>query len=242
MAYRGILLDFYGTVVEEDDLVIRGIAQKIASVCPDWPQREIAQLWGSEFTSAVSSSHGDAFRTQRELAVASLASVLDRTACRLDPLELCAEQFTHWQRPALRPGAREFLASCTLPICVVSNIDRADLDAGMRHIGIALPMTITSEEARSYKPRAEMFEMGLSRLELEPHQVLHIGDSLSSDIAGANALNIDAAWVSGDNRAASDGARIVTQCTDLRDLHPFIQGDITQQHVDAVVNATDNTT
>ncbi|MEZ5086541.1 MAG: HAD family hydrolase [Tessaracoccus sp.] len=223
MAYRGILLDFYGTVVEEDDLVIRGIAQKISSVCPDWPQREIAQLWGSEFTSVVSSSHGDAFRTQRELAVASLASVLDRTACRIDPLELCAEQFAYWQRPALRPGAREFLASCTLPICVVSNIDRADLSAAMRHIGIALPMTITSEEARSYKPRSELFEMGLSRLELEPHQVLHVGDSLSSDIAGANALNIDAAWVAGMDRATTDGARIVTQCADLRDLHPFIQ-------------------
>ena len=218
MTYRGILLDFYGTVVEEDDSVIQNIVRKIAADHPDYPEHELARLWGQEFATLLSNSHGDRFRTQRELAVASLAVVLEQVGSALDPAALAADQFTYWKQPTLRPGAAEFISSCPVPICIVSNIDRADLHAAIRHTGLSLPIAVTSEEARSYKPRSELFVSALRLLDLGHDEVLHAGDSLSADIAGANALSIGAVWVNTQGRTAPQGARIIRQITDLRDL------------------------
>ena len=85
---------------------------------------------------------------------------------------------------------------------------------------------VTSEDVRSYKPRRELFEAGLGLLGLEPHEVLHIGDSLGSDIAGANALGIPVAWVNAQGRAAPRSAVLAAECCDLRDLLPLIQAGV----------------
>lgn len=113
---------------------------------------------------------------------------------------------------------------CPVPICVVSNIDRADLDAALRCTKLPLPLTATSEDVRAYKPRPEPFLAGLSLLGLQAHEVLHIGDSLGSDIAGANALGIAAAWVNVRGRRAPQDAILAAECSDLRHLIPLIQG------------------
>ncbi|OYN86424.1 HAD family hydrolase [Parenemella sanctibonifatiensis] len=225
MKYRGLLLDFYGTLVEEDGPAIRSIVSRIERHRPECSGASLAQAWGQEFARLLATSHGVAFRTQRDLEIESLTIVLTRVGASLDPVELSADQFAYWQSPALRPGAAEFLASCPVPVCVVSNIDRADLETAIRNTGLSLPLSVTSEDARSYKPRPELFEAGLRSLGLGPHEVLHVGDSLGSDVAGANALEIDVAWVNAHGRAAPEGARIVRECSDLRDLLPLLDGD-----------------
>ena len=58
---------------------------------------------------------------------------------------------------------------------------------------------VTSEDARSYKPRPEPFDHALDLLDVRRDAVLHAGDSLSSDVAGANRAGILMAWV---NRSA----------------------------------------
>lgn len=201
VTYRGVLLDFYGTVVDEDGPVIRRIVRQIVGEHPEHSAASLARTWGRLFSDLLAASHGDTFRTQRELEIESLATLLRTVGSTLDPVELSADQFAYWESPAVRPGAAEFLAACPVPVCVVSNIDRADLDAAIRHTGLSLPLVVTSQDARSYKPRAELFEAGLGLLGLDHDEVLHVGDSLGSDIAGANALGIDAAWVNDQQRA-----------------------------------------
>lgn len=218
VTYRGILLDFYGTVVEEDDLVVRAIVDKLADEYPGVSGRDLGHLWWDGFSSTLTAAHGRTFRTQRDLTIQALGAVLDQLGSDLDPVELTQELFDFWRRPALLPGAAEFLASCPVPICVVSNIDSADIRATITHHGLSLPLVVTSEDVRSYKPRPELFERGLELLQLEPGEVLHIGDSLTSDIAGANALGIDVAWVNTKAREAPASARIRQHITDLREV------------------------
>jgi len=54
---------------------------------------------------------------------------------------------------------------------------------------------ITSEEAGTQKPQAEIFEYTFERLQIsDKSRVLMIGDSLSSDIQGGNHFGIDTCW------------------------------------------------
>lgn len=58
----------------------------------------------------------------------------------------------------------------------------------------------TSEDAKAYKPRSELFEFALNNVGLSAGEVLHIGDSLSSDVKGASSIGINAIWVNRSNR------------------------------------------
>jgi 2-haloacid dehalogenase/putative hydrolase of the HAD superfamily len=82
-----------------------------------------------------------------------------------------------------------------LPVCIVSNIDRNDILRAIKHHGMNFENVVTSEDAKSYKPQPEIFLMALDKMGVQPSQVLHIGDSLSSDVAGAYNLGIDSFWL-----------------------------------------------
>lgn len=213
-----MLLDFYGTLVEEDGPIIRDIIRKVIRDVPECSGPKLARAWGSEFSRLLSLSYGDKFRTQRELEIESLNNILATVGSKLDPVELSEGQFEYWRSPEVRPGARDFLVECPVPVCVVSNIDRLDIEAAIEYTDLPITLSVTSEEARSYKPRSELFEAGMKMLRLDSDEVIHIGDSLTSDIAGARALSIDAAWVNDHDRELPNDFQVVKECRDLRDL------------------------
>ncbi|SFS69116.1 HAD family hydrolase [Halostagnicola kamekurae] len=45
------------------------------------------------------------------------------------------------------------------------------------------------------KPDSTPFELALSALEVDPTETIHIGDNLHADVAGANAMGMDSAWI-----------------------------------------------
>lgn len=90
---------------------------------------------------------------------------------------------------ALRARAR-------LGIC--SNFSHAETAVDILREGrLADPFhaVVVSERQGWRKPRREIFEAVLSLLEAAPEETLHVGDSLSADVAGAAALGIRTAWL-----------------------------------------------
>lgn len=211
---RGLLLDFYGTVVEDDDAIVAGIVDRV-SARTGVPAADVGAAWERAY---VAETVGPQFRTLRECLLRSLASVLASTGCPGDPQDLCAKQLAYWSAPPLRPGTREFLARVDVPICLVSDTDRADLDAAAARHGLRFAAVVTSEEVGAYKPAPAMFEAGLTRLGLAAHDVVHIGDSLSNDIRGAHTAGIRAAWINRRGRRAPAGLPIAYEVADLGGL------------------------
>lgn len=73
----------------------------------------------------------------------------------------------------------------------------------------------TSEDAKSYKPRKELFEFALNNTGLAAEEVLHIGDSLSSDIKGASAIGINAIWINRSNKEVPKGVVAVKNLLEI---------------------------
>jgi hypothetical protein len=61
-----------------------------------------------------------------------------------DPNQLVQAQFAYWRRPPLFEDAREFFSSISIPVCVVSNIDRADIEAAIKYHCLAFDHIVTS--------------------------------------------------------------------------------------------------
>lgn len=108
------------------------------------------------------------------------------------------------------------------PMMLVSNfygnIDEVLRDYGIRHLFKGI---IESAVVGVRKPNPTLFRLGVDALELEPHEVLVVGDSLRKDIEPAEKLGCHVLWLKGKGWTADEDQEThphtitsVTQVTD----------------------------
>lgn len=172
---------------------MRAIADQVAAAAASSvPGCDVLDAWAGGYEAVA---QGARFRTLRQCALRSLAAVMADVGCAGDPADLCAAQFRYRQAPPSRPGTREFLSWITLPVCVVSDVDRADLNAAMTHHRLSFSAVVTSEDVGAYKPHPTMCARALETLDLGADEVLHVGDSITADVHGAHEAGIRAVWI-----------------------------------------------
>lgn len=206
---KAIFIDFYGTLVFEDGEVISEITQLIYDTGKAEDKSRIDGYWWKEFQTSFLNAYGDDFQTQRVLEHASLEKTIAHFQSAADAKALSEQMFAYWQKPPIFPESKAFLEACQVPVYVVSNIDREDILTAIEYHGLQPAAVFTSEDAGSYKPRKELFELALTSTGLKPEEVIHIGDSMSSDVKGASALGIRAIWVNRGGREVPEGVEAV---------------------------------
>ncbi len=104
--------------------------------------------------------------------------------------------------PELHEGAAETLRALRdggLKLGVVSNTGRTwgrFLRSVQERLGIGdlFDRQTFSDEERVRKPAAPIFERTLAGLKLRPEEVVHVGDDVDADVAGAQRLGMRAVW------------------------------------------------
>ena len=85
-------------------------------------------------------------------------------------------------------------------VAIGSNADDDHLEHALKHAeireGREVELVLSSEGARSYKPRKPFFDQLCDQLKLEPCEVLYVGDSPWADVTGANNAGMPVYWVS----------------------------------------------
>lgn len=211
---KAFFLDFYGTVVYEDGEIIQEISQIIYETGDAKNTAEIGQFWWNEFQNMCLSACGENFETQRALEYRSLGNTIAKFHGTADPGELSERMFEYWRRPPIFGDAKEFFTSSSLPVYIVSNIDTEDIRKALEYHHLSPAGVFTSEDARAYKPREELFQMALGSAGLRPEEVVHIGDSISSDVRGASQLGIRALWLNRFQKEAPEGVEDIHSLLD----------------------------
>ena len=206
---KAFFVDFYGTVVHEDGVVIKDITRIIESTGKAQDPSEIDAFWWRDFQSLFQNAHGETFETQRALETKSIAHTLEKFHSTADAEELSAMLFANWVNPPIFPDSLEFFSKSTLPVYIVSNIDTADIQEAIRYHDLTPAGVFTSEDAKAYKPRKELFELALKETGYLPEEVVHIGDSISSDVKGASALGIRTLWLNRSGKAVPEGVESI---------------------------------
>lgn len=202
---KAIFIDFYGTVVHEDGEVIKQISQEIFDTGKVNNKSEIGAYWWNEFQTAFISAYGENFQTQRELEYQSLDKTIKYFNSSADAESLSNLMFEHWVKPPIFEESKQFFEISPVPIYIVSNIDRDDILQAIKFHGLKPDGVFTSEDAKSYKPRKELFEFALNSTGLSAEKVVHIGDSLSSDVKGALSASINTIWINRSGREIPEG-------------------------------------
>ncbi|MDX6201137.1 MAG: hypothetical protein QOJ83_637 [Frankiales bacterium] len=191
-----VLFDFAGTL-----LVPEPRDAWVAAVCPELPPAEVAELAealdhagrpGGPEPVALPQEWAEAYAqrdvsTTRHRAVyeALLSTVVDAAlARRLYERSITPEGWVPY--PDALPVLTE-LRDRGVPVVVVSNVG-FDLRAVFAGHGLAELVTtfVLSCEIGVMKPDAEIYRTALASLDLQPHQVLMVGDDPRSDGAAVD--------------------------------------------------------
>lgn len=218
---KAIFIDFYGTIVHEDGEVIKKISQKIFDTGKVNDKSEIGSYWWNEFQTAFISAYGENFQTQRELEYQSLDKTIQYFHSSADAEALSNLMFEHWVKPPVFEESKQFFEISPVPIYIVSNIDRDDILQAIKFHALKPDEVFTSEDAKSYKPRKELFELALNSTGLSADQVVHIGDSLSSDIKGASSVGINTIWINRGGREIPKGVTAVGNLLEVYNTELF---------------------
>ena len=111
----------------------------------------------------------------------------------------------------------------TLPLALLSNADDSFLYPVLEHHGLLDTFTVvlSSEEARSYKPSAEIFSELLARLGTPPGATLMVGDSLLDDILGGHHGGMPRAWINRHGAPMDGPVKPTYSFQSLEDLLPL---------------------
>ncbi len=199
---RAVLLDFFGTVVEEIHSPVNEICRRISAAArPGLKINELVIYWARQFVDLCNQSSGANFRLQKELEVQSLQKALEIFEVPLDARPLAEALSRYRSHPVLFPESRYVLDMCSLPVCLVTNIDNMEIQSAVKNLGLHFDYIVTSEDCRAYKPDRMVFEKALARLNLPAEEVLHVGDSWHGDVQGARNLGIPVLWIDRHERA-----------------------------------------
>lgn len=222
-----IFFDFYGTLVTGDRHAVQSTCQCVVDDTGlEMSAEELAEAWGHRFFDAIGHANGDAFLTLFDLETTTLRATIGHLVENLDTAKYAQMLKTYWQAPPLAPHVRELLESVDVPVCIVSNADTEDVVAAIDHHGLNIEHVVTSEDARSYKPHPAIFEYALDKMNVKPTRVMHVGDSLHSDIGGAHGLGITACWIDRTERIMDIGVEgdfsMSHKISCLKDLEPIL--------------------
>jgi HAD superfamily hydrolase (TIGR01549 family) len=93
-------------------------------------------------------------------------------------------------------------------------------DTGLSHL---FDIIVISAEFRLRKPHTALFQRVLDTLELQPQQVLFVGDTAHEDVVGAKRAGIPVAWINKHKQPFPEGiAPPEIEIGDLADLPPLL--------------------
>jgi 2-haloacid dehalogenase/putative hydrolase of the HAD superfamily len=204
--WQGIFLDFYGTVAAGDRAAVEDICHDIVTEFELGMRAcEMAADWGRAFFREIDQSNRGTFKSLMDCERDSLAGLMKAQVSGFDPGPSIEKMRAYLQAPPLHDEVKAVLSQIDLPICCVSNVDREDLDKAVALHQLPFAFSVTSEDAASYKPAEKIFMDALAVTGWSADRVLHVGDSVHSDVQGALRAGLTAVWIERGDRISDIG-------------------------------------
>lgn len=224
MAIKALLVDFFGTLVRENDGLIRDLSRRVCDTSPLLVSPgDVAHYWWETMTSLFSAHSGSSWRSLVELEEMGLHEVAGRFDSHIDVNEALDEIIQSWERPEVFSDTRYFMSRLPLPVCVLANSDREPLDAGLNYSQLDVQAAVTSEDAQSYKPGTDIFEFALRFMGVKPAEALVVGDSIFYDMQPAQKAGIYTAWINRAGRPLGGRCLPDVSCDNLQQLRGMIR-------------------
>jgi 2-haloacid dehalogenase len=211
--FTSISFDCYGTLIDWESGILPTLRAVLNHHQPKPSEAAILELYG-EFESDLESGPYQSYRKVLESVVQRFGKHFGFMPTP-DELASLPESLPSW-RPfpdtvaALRQLQKRY------KLAIISNTDDDLFAETRKHLGVEFDCVITAQQAQSYKPSLNNFQLALRTMGLAPDRLLHAGQSVYHDVVPAHALGIASVWV--NRKSARPGVGAVRAAAGRADL------------------------
>lgn len=182
---KSVFVDYTGTLVREDGKEMQELADRLCGNSTLHDRQAMTAYFWDHVKKYEQESVGDAYQTEDEIIRRILRQCVREFDLRedLDALQTLFQ--ASWIHAPAFEDVHPFFATCPVPIYILSNNGETYVSASMREKGLRPAGIVCGDMVRCYKPHPALFAKALEVSGCEAGEVLHIGDSLQSDVAGA---------------------------------------------------------
>ena len=224
MAIKAITLDFYGTLVRDNNGTVRDICRRISQSAVKMmvDPADVGLAWWREIQEMMKSG---TFYDSKILEKNAIERILKEFNSVEEADEIFWEVIESLKKPIIFEDSKIALERLPIPFAIVENMDKDILEDAVVFSQIELEpeKIISSDEAKAYKPSEEIFMAAAERLGLKPNEILHAGSSLKNDIAPAKKLGMKTCWVNRQRKARDLRVKPDVECASLFDLRMIIK-------------------
>jgi 2-haloacid dehalogenase len=213
--FEWVSFDCYGTLIDWESGILGYLQPLLRSKARELTDGEVLRMY-SEFEPA---EQAKAYRSYRDV----LASVVRDFASELrfdvsdNDTSGIADSIRDWKPfsdtiPALRVLKRKYM------LAILSNIDDDLFAYSADKLLVPFDCVVTAQQAQSYKPALNNFDLLLKRLSIPRSRLLHVAESLFHDVAPANSLGIKTVWVNRRRGKPAAASKLVDAKPDMEVL------------------------
>ena len=205
MFYKGIIFDLDNTIYSYDDCHSNGLSAVFYFLCHQiniYDQKILEEKYAIINKKIKYELYGTASSHNKTIYFKQLLEEL-----RLPIFILIEIERIYWDTflQSMNPyeGVCEFIQwnkQQGIKVGILTDYETSHTIKKIRQLNIDIDIVVTSEEVRIEKPSIKMFQTILNKMNLNPDQVIMIGDNYEKDIIGAKNANIYSFWLSPHNQ------------------------------------------
>ena len=212
---KAIFLDYTGTIVQEDEPYTRELLGYFVTHSNLKDPREILSVVWGKVKELEAESFGAAFIKNDEKVDRILAYCAEQHGLQGDFAYMHEVWRKVWVHAPLYDDVKPFFERTKLPIYILSNDDLCYLEESMKLKDLHPAGIISAEMAGACKPNRAIFEKAMEVAGVEPGEVMHIGDSITSDVEPAKQIGITPIYISRKQPVTIEGVRVIRSLDEL---------------------------
>ena len=187
---KAVFIDYMGTTTDEHSPEMAEIVRRICKNSNLHDPRQVQRFILDNRRRYEADSYLDTYLTEDEIVTRLILDMEAQIGLRDDPAVLRDLIHSHWVNAPLLPDARIFFERCPVPIYIITNNGLPYMEKALQSNGLKAEGVISADTVRAYKPHREIFDEALRFSGCTPGEVVHIGDSYDTDVAGARGVGI----------------------------------------------------
>ena len=212
---KAYFLDYTGTMVKEDEPYTRQLLEYFVTHSSIKDPKEVLKVVWEMVKDLEAKSYGDSFIKNDEKVDRILDYCVKEYGLNGDLDHMHEIWRKVWVHAPLFEDVKPFFERSKLPIYVLSNDDLSYLEESMKIKGLNPAGIISAEMAHACKPNRAIFEKAMEVVGVKPDEVMHIGDSVTSDIEPAKLLGIMPVYISRAKEVKLEGVRVIRSLDEL---------------------------
>lgn len=194
--YEVVSFDCYGTLIDWESGIISGLRPVLSSHGVDATDDDILDLHAQTEHRLQSTSMMSNYTKYRDVLREEVREAGKRWGFEPQPSEVdvLADSLRDW-RPFPDTVEALWTMKQRYKLAIISNVDDGLFALTACHLEVEFDWIITAEQAGTYKPSTNIFELTLERIGVAPEKLLHAAESLFHDHVPAKKLGLSTVWV-----------------------------------------------